>query len=164
MIFSIDPGPEVSGWCTLVKGKPFEGGVEANFELEERLLRLVAGSWEGRQLLVCEMPVFYGNVVGKTVIETALQVGRFERCVRWPNYRISRPQVCLHLCGTTRGVSKARVNRSLKDRFDELPTKKKPNPNWNGWRPTGHAWDAVALGVTLWDRLQSAKEDPDVER
>lgn len=148
-VTAIDPGPELSAYCTLVDGTPFDFAKLPNAELLERLPRLPGE-------LVVEMIASYGMGVGAEVFETCVWIGRLtERALPRRLDRRTRLVVKTHLCHSARATD-SNVRHALLDRFGGMQaaqgTRKAPGPLFG---LSGDCWAALALGMLYYDTLKS---------
>lgn len=153
-IFAIDPGPTESAVVVL----SFDG-------------KTIIEKWEGTNTkvktailyalkeceIVIEDMVCYGQRVGWEVFETVKWIGEF-RCVAGDYREISRPDVKLQLCGTSR-AGDPDVRDALCRRFSTggikaaKGTRKNPGPLY-GFK--GHLWAALAVAVTAADTREES--------
>lgn len=186
LILSIDPGPEVSGVVLLntcytssinvLFADDIESDVVYDFLTGNTFFALYG--FRDRidisdiSYCVIEDIVFQGQMVGKSVFETAKRIGDFRTA--W-NIRkeytasiIPRGDVLNYLCGGSmfrdpktgklRRLTSARVKTSLLSKFAEtgggsipqIGTKAKPGPLYL-MKGKKHAWSALALGITFWE-------------
>lgn len=151
MIIGIDPGPVQSGWCILGPSCVMQSGVLTNDELLSCIAHRI-----GETVIPCaiEMISSYGMPVGKDVFETCVWIGRFIQ-VRPPDNvaLIYRKDVKLHLCGSPRAKD-ANIRQALIDRLGAPGTKKQKGGTYG---VKSHAWSALAVAVTAWDRLHAGR-------
>lgn len=143
MILAIDPGTEQSGWC-LFDGTVKNSGIMLNGELISKFDSNRSGFlWA--DVLAIETFASYGMAVGKEVFETCIWIGRFQQEWRYPTdvRLVYRAQVKLHLCQSLRAKDK-NIRQALIDRLGKPGTK----------GVTGHAWSALAVAVTTYDKLK----------
>ncbi len=168
-ILAIDPGTHTSGMVLLrypdhldddgydsrglLKAPPDNPEIEVSWKECANLEALhISGSPRtGHSLLVIEGMTYQGRKgVGKEVFETCIWIGRFyQRFYDRPlaHYKpkiITRREVLIHTCGTTRADDKA-VRRALLERYDDVE-KRGPLKGM-----ASHAWPALALGLTAYD-------------
>jgi len=181
-ILAIDPGTTKSGWCLLEDGAPTDWGWDDN-EWVKGMFKWI-GVEPTNDVLVIEDVGHYGLPVGRDVFETVKWIGRFIERYTGPVALIPRPEVLVNLCGKRQGANDSSVRQALIDRFggDEVAVggKKCQTCKGKGWkgagRPvcpecdgdkyetppgvlygiSGHAWSALAVGVTYLD-LDPAK-------
>lgn len=145
MILAIDPGTTESGWVAFAG--PHQPVARFGFHNNEALLgflrartfNLVKGD-----SVVVEMIASYGMPVGKEVFQTVLMIGRImEICYRQeiPCRLVFRQDVKLHLCKSPKAKD-ANVSQSLRDKYGEKGTKKKPGPLFGIAK---HTWSALAV-------------------
>ena len=140
-VFAIDPGPEQSGWCYLVDGKPQRFGIISNKELLAYFLSL-----KPDLTLAIEMVASYGMAVGATVFETCVWIGRFTQAWHEPEQvrLIFRKTIATHICGRSK-ANGSEIRQALIDRFGKPGTKKAPGLTYG---ITSHAWSAFAVAIT----------------
>jgi len=152
-ILAIDPGPSTCGSVCLETN-----GASLEIEWSDSAIgrNQITSTIYGRivDTVVIEMVVSYGMPVGKTTMETLVTIGRIEEACRRskiPCHRLTRPEVCIELCGSTR-AKQANVRQATRDLYPatgggakpEVGTKAKPGPLYG---VKSHAWEALALGV-----------------
>jgi hypothetical protein len=150
-ILAIDPGPEQSGWCLIYGGEPLDHGTEPNAALRDRVRN------SGCEVLVLEMVDSYGMPVGRDVFETVYWIGRFAQAFPGPFERITRRDIKLHHCGSSRAKD-ANIRQAVIDRYPragggktpQIGTKSEPGPLYG---VSGHVWAALAAGLTYHDAL-----------
>jgi hypothetical protein len=131
-------------------------------------------------VLVIEDIGHYGLAVGRDVFQTVKWMGRFQQAFKGETVYIPRGEVLINLCGKRQGANDSTVRQALIDRFggDALAIggKKCQTCKGKGWRGagrpvceecngdkyetlpgvlygiSGHAWSALAVGVTYLDR------------
>ncbi len=146
-VLAIDPGCELSAYCVLVDGKPFESGKKLNCDVRD-LLR----EWGTDYLLAVEMVASYGMPVGREVFETVLWIGRFVEvwASRGGQYRlVYRKDVKLKFCNSVRAKD-SNIRAALIDQFGPgkdkaVGTKGAPGPLYG---IKADAWSALAVGLT----------------
>ena len=113
-------------------------------------------------VVVIEKIVSYGMAVGQTTLDTCVWIGRFiERFGPDKTVLISRKDVKLQLCNSLRAKD-ANVRQAVMDKFPAtgggktpvVGTIKQPGPLYG---VSGHAWSALALGITYFETLQSCE-------
>lgn len=147
IIFAIDPGTDISGWCLFDGQRVHDSGVADNYDV----LRWVQGSNAGA--LAIEMVASYGMPVGRETFETVRWIGRFQQAWTLPEdvRLVYRKDVKLHLCGSLKAKD-ANIRQALLDRFPrtgggktpQIGTKAKPGPLYG---VSSHAWSALAVAV-----------------
>jgi hypothetical protein len=149
-VLAIDPGPEQSACVGLDAG----GRVQTHSLLPNADLcwRLRVVEKEG-VLLAVEMVASYGMPVGEEVFRTVLWIGRFIEAWNGPHLLIPRLEVKMHLCHDSRARD-SNIRRALLDRFGPAGTRRAPGDLYG---VSGHGWSALALAVTVWDRLREGK-------
>jgi hypothetical protein len=160
-ILAIDPGPDLSAWCVLVDGRPFESGKESNYLVLEKLRCWRREGW----LLAVEMVASYGMPVGREVFETCVWIGRFVECWRAEHTFVYRKDVKMTLCGNMRARD-ANIRAALLDKYGPgrgkaIGTKAAPGPLYGF---AGDQWSALAVGLTALDarRREELAEPPGV--
>ena len=147
-VFAIDPGPQVSGYCVWDGEKIEDAGVREN----EWLRRVLAGTTD----YIAIEAIVPHTKMGKSVIDTCFEVGRFVQIasqVREPAL-IPRAAVKQYLLGTTAGTD-ADVIYVLAQRFGAKGTKKAPGLTYG---LKSHAWQAFALAVYVYDSLKQGEK------
>lgn len=163
-VLAVDPGTEKSG--VVVFDFVESCVVKAEEMTNDVLLGLLRLS-EDYDFFAIETVEGMGQIVGKSIFETCIWIGRFQEA--WESNtginatRISRGDEKILLCGAKtvkdpetgkrRGVSDAMIRRALIDLFPEtgggkvpqVGTKKKPGPLYG---VKGHMWSALAVAVT----------------
>lgn len=151
-LIAIDPGTEASGLVVMDGRRVVESSHEPNAQL---LLRLrVEGILDRLMPVVaCEMVGHYGTgmPVGREVFETVEWIGRFREAQEARSglfIRVYRREVKTHLCGSVRAKD-ANVRQALLDLYGgkeiAVGRKQSPGPLYG---VSGHAWQALAVGVT----------------
>lgn len=142
-ILAIDPGNIESAYCLFEDNMPIKFGKLENLEFKKILAKYVSSGYE----IVIENVACFGMPVGKTTFETCRWIGRFEEVAeiwRGKITLIDRPDIKLYLCGK-RGAKDSNVIQTMKDRFGDKGTKKKPGTLYG---ISGDQWQALACGVT----------------
>jgi len=88
--------------------------------------------------------------VGADVFDTVFWSGRFVEAWGGDFAMVPRLDVKMHLCHTARAKD-GNVRQALIDRFGPVPTQKRPNHHYNGFKVATHLWAAFALAVTYYD-------------
>lgn len=149
VVFSIDPGPQQSGYVIWdnIRSCVIGCGVWSNVQI----LKLQHEAWhvDGVRSLAIEMVESFGMAVGKEVFETVRWVGRFQQA--WPEPEavrlVYRKEVKRLLCGSLRATS-ANIRQALIDRYgsgEAIGNKKTPGPLYS---VKSHAWSALAVAIT----------------
>lgn len=163
IVVGIDPGTEKSGvvvydtddHCVLYSREN-----SSNCEVLEKL-RNNTGK------VFCETIEPMGMPIGKTTIETAIWVGRYQEAVeRAPAgrfHRVNRSDEKIYFCGSStfkdpetgrrRSVTDAQIRAAIIDKYPatgggktpQVGTKKEPGPLYG---VKGHAWSALAVVLT----------------
>ena len=156
-ILAIDPGTTESGYAVLETPslKLLAFGKQNNGALLEwiKLSRYAENRALREAFLAIEMPASYGMAVGQTVFDTCFWAGRFwEASAANQKLRLFRKaDVCMNVCQSMRAKD-GNIRQALIDRFGEVGTKS--NPGWF-YGVSGDVWQAIAVGVTAWDRFWS---------
>ena len=176
-ILAIDPGTTKSGWCSIVNGVPVLWGWDDNETL-------IDPACPDDTVLVIEDIGHYGLAVGRDVFQTVKWMGRMQQAFKGETVYIPRGEVLINLCGKRQGANDSTVRQALIDRYggDDVAIggKKCQACKGKGWRGagrpvceecngnkyetpqgvlygvSGHAWSALAVGVTYLDQV--AKE------
>lgn len=155
-ILAIDPGTFKSGYVVYdpVMNKVCGFGIEDN-ESMEMLIEDISSS-EG-WCFAYEMVGHYGTgmSVGKTVFETCIWIGRFERAWGYKanTYRILNREIRIALCGNARAKEK-NVHLAAKERFEPYGggsdpykgVKAQPGPLFG---MKSHEFSALAVALTF---------------
>lgn len=141
MLLAIDPGTTHSGWVLMNNGIPTSSGECANEEVFH--LMQYAG------VVAIERVVSYGMAIGNETILTVEWIGRFyQAALPRKVHLIPRKDICKHVCNDGRAKDK-NIRQALLDRWggkaEAVGTVKKMGPLY---RIKGHAWSALAVGVT----------------
>jgi len=183
-VFAIDPGPTKSGWCLLesemLTFTPTDWGWDDNDVL---ITELEIGNYADSTLVIEDIGN-YGMAVGRDTFDTCKWMGRFDQAHTTDAIFIPRPTIKTHLCGVA-SAKDGNVRQALIDRFggDEVAVggKKCQTCKGKGWKGTGrpvceecngdkyetlpgvlygvsgHAWSALAVGVTYLDQAKESK-------
>lgn len=144
-VLAIDPGLDESGVVVWDGAAVLDAGVIRNEILLTKLTQT-------DHPVVCEMIASYGMAVGHSVFQTCVWIGRFMQTALTAGRDwnpIFRQEVKLHLCNSARAKD-SNIRQALIDRFGEVGTKKNPGPLFG---VKSHAWAALALAVTFYDRV-----------
>ena len=134
-------------------------------------------------VLVIEDIGHYGLAVGRDVFQTVKWMGRMQQAFKGETVYIPRGEVLINLCGKRQGANDSTVRQALIDRYggDDVAIggKKCQACKGKGWRGagrpvceecngnkyetpqgvlygvSGHAWSALAVGVTYLDQQSS---------
>lgn len=145
-ILAIDPGPEMSAWCSMLYGKPTAWRKEVNALVLAKVRTEPVDS-----LLAVEMVQSFGMPVGREVFETVYWSGRFVEA--WnsrggDHQLVYRKSVKLALCGSLQAKD-ANIRQALIDRFGgkekAIGRKATPGPLYG---LAGDEWSALAVAVT----------------
>lgn len=150
---SIDPGTFESGYTI------FDSKVISNFGKikNEELIAFMDNYVNHFDTVVIEMLKSYGTLIGDSVLETAVWIGRFEQHAINLNknvYKIHRKAVVTYLCGTPKANDK-NIKRALIDRFAPNVSnmgkgKKGENGFFHGFKED--IWQSFALNVYFQDK------------
>lgn len=112
---------------------------------------LTAKEWCGPPwpTMVIEQMACYGMAVGKEVFDTVFWSGRFAQAYGGCHLLKPRGEVKMHLCHSMRAKD-ANIRQALIDRFGPVGTKNNPGVLYG---IKSHLWSALALAVTVHDRL-----------
>lgn len=157
LLLAIDPGTIQSGWVLYSHGRVIDSGVMENADLRRRIR---AGSFGlgADDMIAVEMIASYGMAVGATTFRTVWWTGRFADA--WLEFsgklpvEVFRQEVKLHLCHSAKAKD-ANIRQALIDRFGAPGTKKNPGGTYG---VKSHAWSALAVAVTVHDRLAAEGE------
>ena len=150
-LLAIDPGP-VESACVLWDGETIRFRYKAS---NQHILELIETHRMHNQdpKLAIEMIASYGMPVGEAVFETCVWIGRFMQVWGAEVIRIPRIQVKSHLCHSGK-ANDANIRQALIDRLGPPGRKKEPGPTYG---LSGDCWAALAVAVTVWDRMASEK-------
>lgn len=143
---AIDPGTRESGVVIIQAGLITDAKVLSNEAVVGGLLSVFMPTHP----LLIEKIEGMGMAVGKEVFTTVWWTGRFHQAFDGKVEYITRREVKLHLCGTSRAKD-ANVLQALKDRLGAPGTKK--NPGWT-YGVKSHCWPALAVALTWSDRAK----------
>lgn len=154
-ILAIDPGTTESGWVLYSHGKVLDSGVMDNVDLRRRIAEGSFGLTLADSVAV-EMVESYGMAVGASTFRTVWWAGRFadkwlDKSGKLP-IEIVRKEVKLHLCHSMRAKD-ANIRQALIDMYggdSAIGKKASPGPLYG---VKSHAWSALAVAVTAWERL-----------
>jgi len=146
-IIAIDPGNEKSAVVAYSDGAIVTAFIQPNEEVREYLYELPNFSY----VIACEGIQSFGMAVGKTVFETAYFIGQLKeiaRCCGFGYNLVTRMQVKMHLCHTTRAKD-TNIRQALIDRYGgkELAIGNKKNPGVL-YNIKADMWSAVAIAIT----------------
>jgi hypothetical protein len=150
LITAIDPGTEQSAvvrWNgSLVKMAEILPNADV-------LVYLDNISWSAGPLVI-EWIESFGMPVGREVFETCRWVGRFHQQYPGQTHYVTRKEVKLNLCGSTKAKD-ANIRQALIDRFGLPGTKRQPGATYGLKKDL---WSAFAVAVTWMDaRKMEAK-------
>lgn len=157
-VLAIDPGTESSGFVALEGRRLIE--TPASSVPNGEVLCLLRSIGPIDSVVACEMVAHYGSgmAVGREVFETVEWIGRFREA--WESrggvfVRVYRRDVKLHLCGSVKAKD-GNVRQALLDLYGgkELAVGKKKNPG-PLYGVSGHAWQALAVGITAQERKET---------
>jgi len=155
-ILAIDPGTEQSAWCFFetigTKDHPIHFYQEANKEILDRLRQGKNSVRSVPDLVVIEMIKSYGNVMGDSVLQTCVWIGRFIQAWQGPYELIPRKRIVTQLCMNPR-ANDTNVRQALIDRWGgkdkAIGNKAKPGPLYG---MKNDMWSALAVAVA-WTEL-----------
>ena len=116
-VFAIDPGTDKSAWVIYDSegGQLIRAGIDQNVDLLKGLREENVESTWG--VMVIEMIKSYGNVMGDSVLQTCVWIGRFsEACHLHRIEYIHRKAIVTQLCHNSRAKD-SNVRQALIDRF-----------------------------------------------
>ena len=149
IIFACDPGPVKSSYCRYdtVAKKP----VSTFNTIDNKDFRLAEGLSLLGDRMVIEMVACYGMPVGEEIFETCVWIGQLKERAEVSGLfvdRMTRKEVKLHLCGSSRAKD-GNVIQVMRDRFGDgsksgKGTKKCPSLLYG---IKDDEWQALALAV-----------------
>jgi hypothetical protein len=150
IVLGLDPGPKFTGWVEFDGECVRRWGIDKNDDIPF-VLHQNRAHWS---VLAVEDMTASQRPFGNEIRDTLLWIhGRRGICDVWNDdstlYCVSRTAVKMHLCGRLTGHGDSEVWKALVARFGRH-TKKQPNPVTC---VSGHARAALAVAVTVWDRL-----------
>jgi hypothetical protein len=152
LILALDPGNTRSALVVL-DGPTVTGAMHG----DNASVLAVLAEWEHGPTLVIERIESFGMAVGAEVFETCVWSGRFWQAYGGPVERLTRRDVKLHLCGTSRAKD-GNIRQALIDRYGgkdaAIGSKKAPGPLYG---IKADLWAALAVGVTYQDRRMTAE-------
>lgn len=158
IILAIDPGNEYSAFCFIDTEtyKPLYFAKELNQEAMFHMVQCLADPQNKITYVALEMLASYGMSIGRTVLETAVIIGRFYE--RLSDYvddisYIYRKDEKMCICGHMQAKD-SNIRQALIDRFAKFDMKNgrgtKKNPDWfYGFK--ADIWAAYSTGVTWLD-------------
>lgn len=150
-VLGIDPGPTQSGVCIFDGKRTLFAAVMDNAELLE-LIKF--NEWDP-EVMAVERIVSYGKAIDQGTIDTAVMIGRCLQAWEYDDSTmlIPRPAILRHVLTekVQKGKADAQVRAALIARLGEPGSSKKRGPTYG---VTSHAWSALAVAVTAYDRLQ----------
>lgn len=162
-VLAIDPGNVMSGYALIDEEyRPLKFGKIENEILEQMLLNNDLGLCED-DVVVIENLMSYGMPVGRTVLDTAVWIGRFtEICLlcrkQVPAY-IFRKEYVTELCGSARAKD-SNVTAYLIERFaPDTPNHGKGSVKAKGffWGFKADIWAAYAQAIYFLDIIKGNK-------
>ena len=155
MIFAIDPGPDNTAYVVFDGDKPLSGEIVPSKDLIGSLI-IANGTFEKSiKQVACEHLQCFGQAVGAEVFETAYWIGEYRgfcRSVSVPFHRVTRIQVKMTLCHTTK-ANDSNIRCAIIDRFGgplkAIGKKKTPGPLY--WVKKD-LWSALAVAITYQER------------
>lgn len=153
-ILAIDPGTEQSAWCVFetigTKDHPVLFGQDPNEDLIKRIQ--YRGKEADPDLLVIEMIKSYGNVMGDSVLQTCVWIGRFLQSWNGSFELLPRKRIVTQICMNPR-ANDTNVRQALIDRWGgkdkAIGSKAKPGPLYG---MKNDMWSALAVAVA-WTEL-----------
>ena len=153
-LLAIDPGNEQSAFCfvDIETYRPLYFAKESNQEAMQHMIEVCSDPANNVICVAIEMLASYGMNIGRTCIETAKEIGRFQErlsdYVNEVNY-IYRKDEKMCICGHMQAKD-SNVRQALIDRFAEFDTKNgkgtKNNPDWfYGFK--ADIWQSYAVAV-----------------
>lgn len=150
LLFAIDPGNVQSAWLVWDGEKIVAFGLEEN-EAVRRRLRDAPSTYSQPLHLVYERFASFGMLVGKSVFDTCIWIGRFQE-VFWTTGPIDflyRKTVVGELCGSGKAKD-SNVRRALLDLVGEQGKKKAPGPTYGLKKDL---WSALAIAIVGWRKF-----------
>ena len=179
-VLAIDPGTTKSGWCLLEDGAPTDWGWDDN-DLVRDLIQNPSDGWQ--ELVIEDIGNYGTPMGRDTIETIKwmgrFDQAHFDHWKEHTTF-IMRPTIKTHLCGVA-SAKDGNVRQALIDRFggDEVAVggKKCQTCKGKGWKGTGrpvceecngdkyetppgvlhgvsgHAWSALAVGVTYLDQV-----------
>ena len=145
MIIAIDPGTVRSAFVQWDGEQIHRAEIMENENLLDMIRRI-----DPLPVLVVEQIRCYGMTMGADMIDTVFWSGRFCEAYQGGWVLVPRMQVKMHLCHTSRAKD-SNIRQALVDRFGPVPTKKRPNPTYGGFKISKDLWQAWGLAVTCYD-------------
>lgn len=154
IILAVDPGTDCSAWCQFDSARKeiIAFGQDSN---EKNLQDLARGTRIADRLVV-EMFKSYGNVMGDSVLQTCVWIGRFIQAWPGPHELVPRKTIVTHLCMNPR-ANDSNVRQALIDRFSggkgkavAIGSKQAPGPLFG---VKNDIWSALAIAVS-WSEMQ----------
>jgi len=152
-VLAIDPGNEQSAYCIFDGEKFVEFDKMPNSDLESKLYDLNRTQRLFDQLYIEGIQSF-GMAVGKTVFQTAYEIGRLQVILEHksqPYKIIYRQDVKMHFCNSVRAKD-TNIRQALIDRFGAPGTKKAPGGTYG---IKADIWSAAAIAVMCYDHLNN---------
>jgi hypothetical protein len=148
-ILAIDPGTVKSAFLVLETSRErlCGFGIIENENLIEKINFLTA------DFLVIEKMKSYGNVIGDSVLETCVWIGRFIERWKGDYYLVTRKEVVLHHCGHARAKDK-NVRQAILDRFGGAAIAKGKKINQGPlYGVSRDVWSALAIALMFCDSV-----------
>ncbi len=154
IILGLDPGTTESGWVFYnprTRAIENKGHTDNEILLSEFQKPQNRFMDEGYDVCACEWMEYLGMPAGESTFQTVFWIGRFFQCAY--HYRVSRKDVKLHICNTTRAKDK-NIRQAIMDRYPstgggkqpQIGTKKQPGPLYG---VTSHKMSALAVAITF---------------
>lgn len=154
IVLGIDPGSTMSGWCAYDtdEKRPLVWGKSDNVLVRDTC----AGYAKHGLPVIIEKMSGYGMTLGSELIEALEWTGEFRREAGAMLRRVTRRDVKLHLCETTK-AGDAQVRDAIIQRYGgrerAIGKKKTPGPLYG---ITGDVWAALSICIT-WAEQREAK-------
>lgn len=165
IILAVDPGTEKSAWVLYDTEK--KTLVRFGLDTNEKVVNMIGDPRYGgkgfveQEILVIEMFKSYGNVMGDSVLQTCVWIGRFIQACIFPHELIPRKSVVTHLCMNPR-ANDSNVRQALIDRFSNgkgskvaIGSKRAPGPLFG---VKNDIWSALAIAVS-WSEMREDLEN-----
>ena len=154
-VLAVDPGNENSAYALYLArdGHLLAKGIVSNAEMRIRLMTLEY------EHLAIEMIKSYGMIMGDSILETCVWIGRFIECWDGGHTLIPRKSIAAHICGSARAndsnIRQALINRYGGSKSKAIGTKKAKGPLYGVKKDM---WSALAVAI-YWTETQWAKDD-----
>jgi hypothetical protein len=151
-IIGIDPGTEKSAYVIWDGTAVHGNGIVPN----EQIVEILETAKDSPTVAVEHMEC-HGMAVGKETFETAYWIGEFRLACKYmghPWVIVMRSQEKMHLCQSPRAKD-GNVRQALIDKIGPVGVKASQGPLYG---ISSHCWQALAVAVVAYDRLNVAKE------